>query len=146
MCVSKKESLDLCVSTRVCIHGYACLLRMPTTIEIERYLDANPMDCCTMLRAQSFAMVSLYKLRKSFRRDSTTRTHPVARKGDEELITVQRMEKLLRESNVNSKSFHVKVSVMYYHCFDSEILYCYGLRFTTSLFFCGYTCTIIVHG
>ena len=70
-----------------------------------------------MLQAQSFAMVSLYKLRKSFRRDSrpsasTAHTQPDTRNNDEELITVQRMEKLLRERNVNSKSFHVKVSAM----------------------------------
>lgn len=34
--------------------------------------------------------------------------HP--RKKDEELITVQRMERILRERNISSKSFHVKVS------------------------------------
>ena len=85
---------------------------MPT-IEIERYLDVAIRDCCTMFRAQSFTMVSLYKLRKSFRRDSrpTARTQPDNRKNREELITVQLMEKPLRERNVNSKSFHVNVSV-----------------------------------
>ena len=66
-----------------------------------------------MFRAQNFTMVSLYKLRKSFSRDSrpAARTQPDNRKNGEELITVQRIEKPLRERNVNSKSFHVKVCV-----------------------------------
>ena len=53
-------------------------------------------------------MMSLRKLRKLFRRDSTAHMHP--RKKDDELITVQRMERVLRERNISSKSFHVKVS------------------------------------
>ena len=53
-------------------------------------------------------MVSLRKLRKFFRRDSTADMHP--RKRDDELITVQRMEKILRERNIDAKSFHPKVS------------------------------------
>ena len=46
-------------------------------------------------------------LRKLFRRDSTAHMHP--RKRDAELISVQRMEKILRERNITSKPFHVKV-------------------------------------
>ena len=61
-----------------------------------------------MLRARSFAIVSLCKLRKLFRRDSTAHMHP--RKRDDELITVQRMEKILRERNIDAVSFHLKVS------------------------------------
>ena len=53
-------------------------------------------------------MVSLRRLRKLFRRDSTAHMHP--RKQGEELITCQRMEKILRERNVSSKPFRVKVN------------------------------------
>ena len=51
-------------------------------------------------------MVSLRRLRKYFRRDSTAHMHP--RKQGEELITCQRMEKILHERT--SKPFHVKVN------------------------------------
>ena len=57
-------------------------------------------------------MVSLRRLRKLFRRDSTAHMHP--RKQGKELITCQRMEKILRERNVSSKPFHVKVGEYYY--------------------------------
>ena len=55
-------------------------------------------------------MVSLRKLKKLFRRDNTVHMHP--RKKGDELIACQRMEKILRERSVTSKSFHVKVCVL----------------------------------
>ena len=61
-----------------------------------------------MLRVRSFAMVSLRKLQKLFRRDGMAHMHP--RKRDDELIIVQSMEKILRERNIDAKSFHLKVS------------------------------------
>ena len=42
---------------------------------------------------------------------STAHMHP--RKQGEEMITCQRMEKILRERNVSSKPFHVKVRDIY---------------------------------
>ena len=53
-------------------------------------------------------MVSLRKLRKMFRRDSMAHMHP--RTNDEEVVTIQKMERILREANLNAKSVHVKVS------------------------------------
>ena len=58
-------------------------------------------------------MVPLRKLRKLFRQDSTAHLHPT-RKGDE-LITCQRMEKILRERHITSRHFHVKVSLIHNH-------------------------------
>ena len=53
-------------------------------------------------------MLYLRKFRKLFRRDSTAHVHPSTK--DEEVITVERMEQILRESYVKSKLLHVKVS------------------------------------
>jgi hypothetical protein len=62
----------------------------------------------------SFEMVFLRKVRKLFRHDSMAHVHPSTK--DDEVITVQRMEHILRESNLNSKSVHVKVSQDYFVC------------------------------
>ena len=53
-------------------------------------------------------MVYLRKLCKMFRRDSMAHTHP--RTKDEDVVTIQKMERILREANLNAKSVHVKVS------------------------------------
>ena len=63
----------------------------------------------------------LRKLGKLFRRDSTAHMHP--RKRDAELISVQRMEKILRERNITSKPFHVKVCERL-ACLYVQILIC----------------------
>ena len=62
----------------------------------------------------SFEMVFLRKLTKLFRHDSMAHVHPSTK--DDEVITVQRMEHILRESNLNSKSVYVKVSQDYFVC------------------------------
>ena len=53
-------------------------------------------------------MVSLRKLRKMLRQDSMAHMHP--RTNDEEVVTIQKMERILREADLNSMSVHVKVS------------------------------------
>ena len=60
-------------------------------------------------------MLHLRKLKKLFGRDSTAHIHP--RKRDGELVVCNRMEKILRERNVTSKPFHVKVCVLSYREF-----------------------------
>ena len=65
-------------------------------------------------------MLYLRKLRKLFRRDSTAHVHPSTK--DEEVITVERMEQILRESYAKSKLLHVKVSQ---ETFVTKIIYRY---------------------
>ena len=91
------------------------LLRMlGRTVAIKRTLsDANAHFLSFEARERTVClfsdiivtMVLLRKLRKLFRRDST----PHRGKGDE-LITYQRMEKILRETHVTSRPFDVKVN------------------------------------
>ena len=103
---------------------HACTLRMRDSLACAsrsrrfaharvRYDDAIER-CTDFAFAQSlwsesvWEMVSLRKLRKMFRRDSMAHMHP--RTKDEEVVTIQKMERILREANHNAKSVHVKVS------------------------------------
>ena len=47
-------------------------------------------------------MVSFSTLRKMFRLDSIAHMHP--KMNDEEVVTIQKMERILREANLNSNS------------------------------------------
>ena len=57
-------------------------------------------------------MVSLRKLRKKFRRNSMAHLHPSTK--DADTINIQRMERILRESD-NSVHAKVNVNLFAYH-------------------------------
>jgi hypothetical protein len=57
------------------------------------------------------ALLWLLSLQKKFRHDSMAHLHPSMK--DDEVITIQQMEQILRKSDSNSKSIHAKVNIFY---------------------------------